>query len=117
MIDWLRLDGYERHKVTADVTDGTRRLWLACKDIFEKIRSLNSVSCFKISPDSKFALANAVKFLIESGDTKEFGWLANVRKNFLILKFCAEYPLFDYSSVLIDHEDKISDRDPYWRIF
>ena len=117
LIDWLRLDGYEEHEFVADVTDGTKRLWLACKEIFEKIKLLNSVSDFKMSSESKFALTNGVKFLIKTGDTKEFGLLANVRINFLRLKSCPEHKLFDYSPVLIDYKEKISDRDVYWKIF
>ena len=84
LIDWLRLDGYEEHEFVADVTNGTGRLWLACREIFEKIKSLNSVSDFRMSSDNKFALANGVKFLIETADAKEFGLLTNVRINFLM---------------------------------
>ena len=117
MIDWLRLDGYEDHEFAADVTDGTKRLWQTCKEIFDEIILLNSVSDFRMSSDRKFALTYGVKFFIKTGDTKEFVLLANVKLNFLRLKFCAEYESFDYSSVLIDLEDEISDPDLYWKIF
>ena len=54
--DWLKLDGYEEHAFAADVADGQRRLWRACKKVYTDIDSLSSISNFENSPEKEYAL-------------------------------------------------------------
>ena len=41
LCDWLKLDGYEEHAYAADVADGEKRLWRACKKIYIYVASLS----------------------------------------------------------------------------
>ena len=85
--DWLTLNGYEEHAYAADVTDGNKRLWCACKNVYRNIDSLSSVSDFKISREEGYALKNGGKYLENIGNQEDFHWLVNVNVNFLTLKF------------------------------
>ena len=85
--DWLTLDGYDEHDFVANVADGRKRLWEACKRIYSDIASLRSVSDFRNSPEIRYALENGGKYLLDVGDAEDFHWLLNVRLNFLKLKF------------------------------
>ena len=84
--DWLTLNGYEEHAFKADVEDGVKRLWLACKSIYIDIESLASVSHFSLTPERMFALQNGEKYLLDVGDAEDFRWLVHIRLNFLKLK-------------------------------
>ena len=85
--DWLTLDGYDEHAFVANVVEGRKRLWQACKGIYSDIASLRSVSDFRNSPEIRYALENGGKYLLDVGDAEDFHWLLNVRLNFLKLKF------------------------------
>ncbi len=107
--DWLTLNGYEEHAYAADVTDGNKRLWRACKNVYSNIDSLSSVSDFQISREERYALKNGGKYLENVGNQDDFHWLVNVNVNFLTLKFfrslCADVfnLLRKYKAVLPDH--------------
>ncbi|XP_028417973.1 uncharacterized protein LOC114542683 isoform X1 [Dendronephthya gigantea] len=85
--DWLTLNGYEEHAFVADVEDGNRRLWRACKKQFCEIDALKSVLEFQISPENRYALKNGWKYLVDTGEVDEFRWLVHVGIFFLRLKF------------------------------
>ena len=85
--DWLTLDGYDEHAFVANVADGSKRLWEACKGRYSDIASLRSVSDFRISPEIRYALENGGKYLLDVGDAEDFHWLLNVRLNYLKLEF------------------------------
>ena len=84
--DWLTLNGSEEHAFKADVEDGVKRLWLACKSIYVDIESLGSVSRFSLTPERMFALQNGGNYLLDVGDAEDFRWLVHIRLNFLKLK-------------------------------
>ena len=77
--DWLTLNGYQEHAFKADVEDGVKRLWLACKSIYIDIESLGSVSHFSLTPERMFALQNGGKYLLDVGDAEDFRWFVHIR--------------------------------------
>ena len=85
--DWLTLNGYEEHRFVADVQDGVRRLWLACKGVYQDIDSLESISHFQMRTEKMFALRTGGQYLLDVGDADDFRWLLHFRLNFLKLKF------------------------------
>ena len=115
LMDWLTLEGYEEHEFTADVADGTKRLWEVCEGIYRDIVSVKSVSDFKLSLERKFALENGGEYLVNVGDTVDFHWLVNVRLNALKFRFCGDLNV-DYYHILNVHKSALSD-DLYWSIF
>ena len=85
--DWLTLNGYDEHRFVADVQDGVRRLWLACKGVYQDIDSLESVSHFQKTTEKMFALGTGGQYLLDVGDADDSHWLVHFRLNFLKLKF------------------------------
>jgi hypothetical protein len=58
LTDWLTLDGYEEQTFVADIADGTKRLWQACKTVYREIDSQKSVFDFELSRERELALKN-----------------------------------------------------------
>ena len=85
--DWFTLNGYEEHAFVADVQDGVKRLWLACKSVYRDIDSLESISHFQMTADKSFALQNGGQYLLEVGGADDFRWLVHIRLNFLKFKY------------------------------
>ena len=115
LMDWLTLEGYEEHAFTADVADGSKRLWEICKSIYRVIDSMKSVSDFELSLERKFALENGGKYVVDVGDKVDFHWLVNVRLNALKFCFCGDLNV-DYNRILNIYKSAPSD-DLYWSIF
>ena len=122
--DWLKLDGYKEHACAADIADGEKRLWDACKKVYRDIDSLCSVSDFQISCQEMYVLTNGWKYLVNVGDTGNFHWLVNVKVNFLKLKFCNNREKlvrnlhlstqhFDFFDILQNYRSELQDR-LYW---
>ena len=88
--DWLKLDGYEEHAYAADVADGKKRLWRACKKVYTDIDSLSSVSDFQTSPEKRYALENGEKYFVNVDGTEDWEWLLHVKMNYFKLFFCLE---------------------------
>ena len=87
LVDWLTLDGYEEHAYAADVADGYKRLWRACKKVYRDIDSLSSVSHFHITAVEKYALEHGCAYFEYSDDTEaDYQWLVNVKVNYLKFK-------------------------------
>ena len=115
--DWLTLDGYEEHAFEANVANGIKCLWRACKSIYNDINSLRSVSDFQISSEKMYALENGRKYLVDVGDIEDFHWLVHLRVNFLSHQYCVDYYLdfnFFYY-ILREYKSKLPD-DLYWRL-
>ena len=112
--DWLTLNGYEGHDFKADVEDGVKRLWLACKSIYIDIESLGSVSHFLLTSERMFALQNGGNYLLDIGDAEDFRWLVHIRLNFLKLK-CLGSLNVDISRILRFYKTKCPDLH-YWNI-
>ena len=117
--DWLKLDGYEEHAYAADVEDGKRRLWRACKKVYTGIDSLSAVSDFEISPEKKYALENGLKYFVNVDGTEDWEWLLDVKVNYSKL-YCLEGTRTYWSSRLLgifkEYKLRIPD-DVFWRIF
>ena len=119
--DWLTLDGYDEHDFVANVADGIKRLWQACKGIYSHIASLRysdiaslkSVSDPKISPEIRYALENGGKYLLDVGIAEDFHWLVNVRLNFLKLKFYDSLKV-EISHILQLYKAKLPDYHYCW---
>ena len=103
--DWLTLNGYEEHAFVADVQDGVKRLWLACKGVYKAIDSLESILYFQMAPEKMFALQNGGQYLLDVGDADDFRWLVHIRLNFLKLK-CFDDLNFDISRALRFYKSK-----------
>ena len=115
LMDWLTLEGYEEHAFVADVDDGTKRLWEVCEGIYRVIDStFKSVSEFKLSLESEFALTTGGEFLLKVGDTADFRWLVNIRLNALKFRFCGGLNV-DYCRILNNYKSSLSE-DLYWSI-
>ena len=114
--DWLVLDGYEEHAFKADIADGIKRLWHVCRNVFNDIQLLKSISDFKCSPENRFALRYGAKYMISNiSGSNEFQWLVNIRLNFLKLKFFGEIDV-DYYHILNSYKYQLSD-EMFWQIF
>ena len=77
LTEWLTLDGYEEHAFVADVANGTKRLWNACKIVYKGIDFLKSISDFEITPEKMFALENGGKYLVNVSSGTDFEWSVN----------------------------------------
>ena len=86
--DWLKLGGYEEHAYVADVEDGKKRLWRACKKVYTDIDSLSLVSNFEMSPEKRYALENGVEYFVNVDGTQDWGWLVNVKVNYFKMFYC-----------------------------
>ncbi len=113
--DWLTLDGYEEHAFVANIANGIKCLWRACKSIYDDINSLESISDFQISSDKKHALKNGGKYLVDVGDTEDFHWLVHVGVNFLLHKYFDDYNVDFFYNILRKYKSKLSDH-LYWRL-
>ena len=119
--DWLMLDGYEEHAYAADVADGYKRLWRACKKVYTDIDSLSSVSDFQISQEKRYALENGVEYFVNvDGTAEDWEWLVHVKVNYLKFFYCLEsvknYLRFRVFDILEEHKSRISD-DFFWHLF
>ena len=114
LTDWLTLDGYEEHAFGADVADGTKRLWNACKIVYKGIDSLKSISDFEITPEKMFALENGGKYLVNVSSGTDFEWLVNTKINALKFRFCGDLGV-DNFDILNDFKHTLS-VDLYWSI-
>ena len=106
--DWLKLDGYEEHAYAADVADGKKRLWCACKKVYTNIHSLSLVADFQMSPEKKYALENGLKYFVNVDDTKNWKWLVNVKVNYFKLSYGLN-SVRRHLEILEEHKSTISD--------
>ncbi len=114
--DWLTLDGYEEHAFVANVANGFKCLWRACKSIYNDINSLRSVSDIQLSSENKYALKNGRKYLVDVGDTENFHWLVHVGVNFASHKYCdSANASYSFDNILREYKCKLPD-DLYWRL-
>ncbi len=111
--DWLTLDGYAEHAFVANVANGIKCLWRACKSIYNDINYLRSVSDFQISSEKKYALENGGKYLVDVDDMEDFHWLLHVGVNFLMHEYCYVDNVDFFYSILREYRSKIP-ADLYW---
>ncbi|CAB4039360.1 Hypothetical predicted protein, partial [Paramuricea clavata] len=58
--DWLLENGYERHEYTVKISNGKRRLWLICEQIFEEVK-------MEVSSSLDLKLTKEVTYALECG--------------------------------------------------
>jgi WD40 repeat protein len=78
LIDWLTSDGYKEHAFTVDSQRGQESLWRACEKVFNQIISLNTLSSFKSTPLTRYALANGIAHMIQCADEASYHWAVHV---------------------------------------
>ena len=88
--DWLTLNGHKEHVFAADVADGKKRLWRACKKMYTDIDLLSSVSDFQISPERRYALENGWECFVNVDGTEDWEWLVNIKVNYFKFFYCLE---------------------------
>ncbi len=77
--DWLLASGYKYHEYTVKVSDGKKRLWLVCEQIFEEIRrNVIMGNELKLTKDEKHALDYGYKYLLACKKKDSFSWLVDM---------------------------------------
>ena len=119
--DWLTLNGHKEHVFAADVADGKKRLWRACKKMYADMDLLSSVSDFQISPERRYALENGWEYFVNVDGTEDWEWLVNVDVNYFKFFYCLESVGTDHlKSILFkifeEYKLRIPD-DFFWHLF
>jgi hypothetical protein len=77
--NWLLSVGYGNHKYTVKVSDGKKRLWLLCEQVFEKIKKdVCSEVNLELTNDVIHALDYGYEYLLESNMTDSHFWLVDM---------------------------------------
>ena len=86
--DWLIADGYEEHEYTVKVSDGKKRLWLICEQVFGEIKNVvSSGKDLNLTNEVEHSLVHGYEYLLAC-DTKElydFSWLVDMIIVYVIL--------------------------------
>ena len=118
--DWLTLNGHKEHVFAADVADGKKRLWRACKKMYTDIDLLSSVSDFQISPERRYALENGWESFVNVDGTEDWEWLVNIKVNYFKFFYCLERVVYHLKSILfkVFEEYKLRIPDDFcWHLF
>ncbi len=77
--DWLLGIGYDDHEYTVEISDGKKRLWLLCEQVFEKIKKVvcSGVN-LQLTNDVIHALDYGYEYLLKSGMTDSLFWLVDI---------------------------------------
>ena len=80
--DWVLGIGYDRHEYTVEKSDGVKRLWLLCEQIFREMKKsfrhnlrLNDL---KLTNDMKYALEHGHKYLLACNVSDSLYWLVDM---------------------------------------
>ncbi len=77
--DWLLANGYDDHEYTVKVSDGKKRLWLLCEQVFKEIkRNVCSGQDLKLTNDVKHALEYGHQYLLACYMKESFSWLVDM---------------------------------------
>ena len=118
--DWLTLNGHKEHVFAADVADGKKRLWRACKKMYADIDLLSPVSDFQISPERRYALESGWEYFVNVDGTEDWEWLVNVKVNYFKFFYCLESDEDHLKSILFkifeEYKLRIPD-DFFWHLF
>ena len=84
--DWLLANGYEDHEYAVKASDGNKRLWLICEQVFEEIKATVSLGDdVKLTNEVKHALENGHEYLVACNMVDSFSWLVDMVILHLIL--------------------------------
>ncbi len=77
--DWLLGICYDNHEYTVKVSDGKKRLWLLCEQIFREIKNRFRPNLdFRCTNDVKYALEHGHKYLLACNLTDSLYWLVDM---------------------------------------
>ena len=86
--DWLVADGFDEHEYTVKVSDGKKRLWLICEQVFREIKNVvSSGKDLNLTNEVEHSLQHGHKYLLAC-DTKElydFSWIVDMIIVYVIL--------------------------------
>ena len=106
--DWLLANGDDDHEYTVKVSDGKRRLWLLCEQIFEETKStVTSGLHLKLTNEVKHALEYGHMYLLACNMKESFHWLVDMIIVYVVLTYHpqkADYLYFLWGDVLRSRE-------------
>ena len=77
--DWLLENGYERHEYTVKISNGKRRLWLICEQIFEEVKmEVSSSLDLKLTNEVTYALECGYDYLLACSMWESLRWLVDM---------------------------------------
>jgi WD40 repeat protein len=77
--DWLLANGYDDHEYTVEVSDGKKRLWLVCEQVFKEIkRSVCLEHNLKLTKDVTHALQHGHDYLFACQIKDSFSWFVDM---------------------------------------
>ena len=77
--DWLVADGYDEHEYTVKVSDGNKRLWLVCEQVFKEIKKTVCMGHdLKLTNEVKHSLEYGHKYLLACDMRDGFSWLVDM---------------------------------------
>ena len=83
--DWLLANGYEDHEYTVKASDGKKRLWLICEQVFKAITATVSLGDdVKLTNEVKHAQENGHEYLVDCNMVGRFSWLVDMVILYLI---------------------------------
>ena len=77
--DWLVADGYEEHEYTVKISDGKKRLWLVCEQVFREIKNVvSSGQDLKLTDEVEHSLEYGHEYLLACDMKDSFSWLVDM---------------------------------------
>ena len=77
--DWLLGNGYPDHEYSVEISDGTKRLWQMCKQIFEELKkTVISGNDVKPTIEVMHVLEYGHKYLLSCNIRDDFHWLVDM---------------------------------------
>ena len=77
--DWLVADGYDDHEYTVKVSDGKKRLWLVCEQVFKEIKQAVCLGHdLQLTNEVKHALRYGHEYLLACDMKESFWWLVDM---------------------------------------
>ncbi|CAB4009842.1 E3 ubiquitin- ligase DZIP3 [Paramuricea clavata] len=77
--DWLLANGYDDHEYTVKVSDGEKRLWLVCEQVFQEIkRNVSLGHNLKLTNEVTHALEYGQKYLLACHVKDSFSWFVDM---------------------------------------
>ena len=77
--DWLVADGYDEHEYTVKVSDGKKRLWLICEQVFKEVKNVvSSGKDLKLTNEVKHSLEYGHEYLLACDMKDSFSWLVDM---------------------------------------
>ena len=77
--DWLLANGYDDHEYTVKVSDGKKRLWLVCEQVFQEIkRNVCLGHNLKLTNEVTHALEYGHKYLLACQIKDSFSWFVDM---------------------------------------